>query len=415
MAQGLIDPVNPAPKTSFRLMFACVWLASVPAAAWCGQGKYYVTFTGPALQSGLIVPVEINLPPGQEVRSLSTMRLLEPYGPGSSDLSLQAVGGKLVCLVSDRLPPGRVPLAPGRRGRRGAFEFIDRDSTMLELMEDGSPVLAYNYGDLLVPGVPEDRRRSSYIHPVLGLDGERLTADFPADHPHHRGLFWAWPRVTVAGETYDLWHLRGVRHRFEGWGAREVGPVCALFTVNNGWYLGTDRKIVDEQVTVVAYRAGAIGRIIDLNLRLEATAEIVAISGQKDRGYGGLSLRPGESRDEVITTANGGQDRDSDLVPSPWGDFSARFDRMDTLSGVAIFQQADNSLFPSGWCLRHYGFLGVDFPGTEPVELRPGRPVELRYRVWVHRGDVAVGRVAEMYKLFARPPSGRLNVVAPDQ
>ena len=32
--------------------------------------------------------------------------------------------------------------------------------------------------------------RANYIHPLYGLDGEILSEDFPADHPHHRGVFW---------------------------------------------------------------------------------------------------------------------------------------------------------------------------------------------------------------------------------
>jgi hypothetical protein len=32
--------------------------------------------------------------------------------------------------------------------------------------------------------------RCHYIHSLYGLDGEVLTEDFTADHPHHRGIFW---------------------------------------------------------------------------------------------------------------------------------------------------------------------------------------------------------------------------------
>ena len=39
--------------------------------------------------------------------------------------------------------------------------------------------------------------RSNYIHPLYALDGEVLTEDFPEDHPHHRGIFWAWHQLYV--------------------------------------------------------------------------------------------------------------------------------------------------------------------------------------------------------------------------
>ena len=70
--------------------------------------------------------------------------------------------------------------------------------------------------------VPADRARSSYVHPLYGLDGEVITDDFPKDHYHHRGLFWAWPHVRVGTEETDLWMLKGIRQQFERWLGREA-------------------------------------------------------------------------------------------------------------------------------------------------------------------------------------------------
>jgi hypothetical protein len=320
------------------------------------------------------------------------------------------VGDRLVGLVPGVSGEEEYSLAPLPRPAEAQFEFKDRGGVTLELFEDGAPVLGYNYGSILAPGMPEDRRRSSYVHPVMGLDGEVLSGDFPSDHSHHRGLFWAWPRVGVGDQTLDLWHLRGIRHRFEGWTTREVGPVCAVLGVRNGWYLDNSTKRVNEKLTLAVYRAGPTGRVIDADLQIETTDASITITGQTDAGYGGFNFRPAQRREEVITTANGVQREDSNLVPSPWGDFSARFGEGERVSGVAILQHSGNPRFPSGWCLRPYGFLGVDFPGTEPFELRPGEPLRLRYRVWVHRGDVREGKVREMYEIFLGPPRAELIV-----
>ncbi|UCF15923.1 MAG: PmoA family protein, partial [Phycisphaerales bacterium] len=40
--------------------------------------------------------------------------------------------------------------------------------------------------------------RANYIHPLYGLDGQVLTEDFPRDHPHHRGVFWAWHQLWLS-------------------------------------------------------------------------------------------------------------------------------------------------------------------------------------------------------------------------
>ena len=48
--------------------------------------------------------------------------------------------------------------------------------------------------------------RSNYFHPLYDLDGNVLTEDFPKDHIHHRGIFWAWHQVRINGTTVqDQW------------------------------------------------------------------------------------------------------------------------------------------------------------------------------------------------------------------
>ena len=62
------------------------------------------------------------------------------------------------------------------------FRLADLDGKSLGLWEGDKPVLVYNHGVLLKPGVPANRARSTYLHPLYGLDGEVLTDDFPKDH-----------------------------------------------------------------------------------------------------------------------------------------------------------------------------------------------------------------------------------------
>jgi len=102
-------------------------------------------------------------------------------------------------------------------GSAAAFRFGEVNPQSLGLWDGDKAVLVYNHGVLRQPGVPIDRARSTYIHPLYGLDGEVLTDDFPRDHYHHRGLFWAWPHVTLGAQHHDLWMLRGIEQKFERW------------------------------------------------------------------------------------------------------------------------------------------------------------------------------------------------------
>ncbi len=80
---------------------------------------------------------------------------------------------------------------------------------------------------------------------------------------------------------------------------------------------------------------------------------------------------------------------------------SAKADRVLTISAPPDF--------PAGWCLRHYGFLGVSWPALQVVTLEPGKPLTMRFRVWVHDGNSAAGKSEEAYEVFVRPPELNLS------
>jgi hypothetical protein len=263
-----------------------------------------------------------------------------------------------------------------------AFAFSDDPATgRLHLTEDGKPVFTYNYGMQLAPGVPESRRRSSYLHPLYAPDGTVLTDDFPKDHYHHRGLSWMWPVVLVEGKRLNLWEIAGIRQRFVRWIARDTTGQKARLAVENGWFLDDNRQVVRETVEIAVEPARDGKRVLELVLRFEALGAPIAIAGTPDqkKGYGGLSLRFAPRTDTVLTTDAGREAADTNLIPHPWAELTGIF--QGRRAGIRIDIDPANPAFPNGWCLRYYGFLGVNFPGLEPFRVQPGRPLVLKYRV----------------------------------
>lgn len=287
------------------------------------------------------------------------------------------------------------------------FRFVRHPDGRLELLEEGKPVWVYNFGPQLKEGVAQQYRRADYLHPLYDLDGTVLTDDFPKDHLHHRGLFWAWPEVKVGESTYDPWACQGIQHRFEDWLAQEAGPICAVLGVQVGWYLG-ERRVVRERVWLWTYRADEVGRILDVALSLEAEDEPVPLRGRSpDKGYGGFTLRFAPFRDASIVTPQGRLAQDGVHVRLPWADFSARFRADETFSGAALFDHPQNPHHPTPWLLRYYGVLNPEWPALEWATLERGKPMTLRYRVWIHRGDARGGKVANAFAVWADPPSVR--------
>ena len=312
------------------------------------------------------------------------------------------------CAPSEEALPLGDPQADTPAATAAAFSFREADGR-LTLFDGEQPVFAYNYEMQLPEDVSPEYRRSTYIHPLWDPSGEVLTDDFPEDHYHHRGLSWMWPAVLVGEDAYDLWHIEGIRQVFGEWLAREAGPEGATLGVRNVWRLA-EQEVMHEEVWIRAYEAEAAGRALDVQLTFTAL-EPIELSGQENenKGYGGLVLRYAPREQTTITTAEGRQTEDSDHLHTPWADESGRFGGSEAMSGAAIFQHSENPDYPAAWTLRHYGFVGVAWPGTGSFRLEPGQPVTLRYRVWVHRGDAEAGRVAEAYEAFQQAPTPPLG------
>ena len=271
------------------------------------------------------------------------------------------------------------------------FRFVEDSARgAIDVFEGEVPVLTYLYGDQLPDGVPADRMRSSYVHPIYGLDGEVLTDDFPADHLHHRGLSMMWPRMKVAEQELQLWHIMGIRSYFQRWEAGSNDARHATLRVENAWIMDDGTTAAWETVTYRFVRADDRGRLIHVTYEIDVHDRPVTLQGAEVKGYGGLNLRFAPRTDTLITT-NQGVAKDSDRACFAWADLSAKFGGREEMSGISILVESSHPDFPPPWTLRHYGDLNVAWPGLEPVVLEPDTCTVLPYWIWIHRGPVADG------------------------
>ncbi len=262
----------------------------------------------------------------------------------------------------------------------GPFQFREESAASLSITDGGKPVLVYNHGMMLKEGVAEKFRRSSYIHPLYAPDGTVVTDDFPKDHPHHRGACWSWPIVKFEGRTYDVWAVEGMHQKFVRWIARKASAKTAVLAVENGWYVG-EKKAVKEKVEITVHPAAGGRRAIDLALTFEAVDAEVTLTGREVKGYGGFGVRFAPRTETVLKTDAGVEAKDTDMVPHPWAELAANFGGQR--AGLRVEDMQTNPKFPNGWCLRHYGYVAVNYPGLETISLVKGKPLKLHYRMTV--------------------------------
>ncbi|MBM4095029.1 MAG: hypothetical protein FJ276_37310 [Planctomycetes bacterium] len=321
------------------------------------------------------------------------------------------------------IPPGvperktrtfRLRKADDSTATHGVFRFTHAKDVSLQLTEHDRNVLAYNYGTITEPGVPEGdmrRARGCYVHPVWGMSGEVLTADFPKDHYHHRGIFWAWPYVKVGADVYDLWVYSNIQQRFVRWLHQETGPVAAVVGVENGWFAG-EKQVATERVWIVAYRSEPDCRSIDLTVAVEARGEPVTLQGREEKSYGGLTARfdvwprtdaqvrvPGRT----LENTGSGTASEQDLLnaPLPWADLASQFPQGPRRSGAAVFIHPHHPDYPPTWLTRTYGVLCVGWPGIKPHTIEIDKFLSLDYRMWIHESELAPEQIDRRYQSYS--------------
>ncbi len=270
----------------------------------------------------------------------------------------------------------------------------DATSGQMALTDGGQPVLRYNY-QTIEPGAVLDkisadnriyaRARSDYIHPLYGLHGEVLTRDWSVDHPHHRGIYWAWPEVDFGQERGDLHALQKVFARPTGKVKFQSGPVFAQIEAENQWLWDDREPIVRELALIRAYRATPQGRVVDLTFQFTALKDGVTIARRGTDKYGGLNVRLETPKAQAISVFTG----PSNAVPRrAWSDLSGQFPGHDAASGLTVLQHAQNPDYPGDWVqYPELSWCQPTFPASgKRFALQPAKPLVLRYRLWIHAG-----------------------------
>ncbi len=264
------------------------------------------------------------------------------------------------------------------------------DPERYTIEDNGRPVLTYNFGTVPVPAGVSGQyavARSDYVHPLFGPGGEVLTKDFSPDHPHHRGIYWAWPEVTWKGEKRDLHALQGVFARPVKIVRQEASNDVAIIEAENVWKWGGTEPIVRELATITAHALSDERRVIDFEFHFEAFVPGVTIARRHLDAYGGFNLRFSSRQQQLIVTNNA------------WAAISGIPPEGKTPVYVAIFQDTRNPLHPGNWIdYPNLNWLQPTFPKRGMAyELKPDAPLVLRYRIVVSGSALdgaALGKLA---------------------
>lgn len=283
------------------------------------------------------------------------------------------------------------------------FKTIKTDEGV-EILENDKKVLFYQRRPKSLDGKYE---RASYVHPLYDLNENVLTEDFPEDHPHHRGIFWAWHQIVLNGKQIG-----------DGWMCENTSwePSKLEIKKNHGfvmlqsevlWKVVLQNKsstaIVKENTKITVYRSTGKYRAIDFEIQLSGLADSLEIGGSDDaKGYGGFSWRLKLPNNISFVSENKEViPQDTAIEAGPWMDFSGSFDNESSQrTGVAVFINPSNAGSKQLWILRKKGSMQNNpYPGRKPIALTKNG-LRLKYRVIIHNADMGNDELQKLYQQY---------------
>lgn len=265
----------------------------------------------------------------------------------------------------------------------------------LLLTEKGKKVLFYRTEPKNQDGKYE---RCNYIHPLWGLDGNILSEDFPSDHLHHRGIFWAWHQVWIDGQRIgDPWEIKDfnqevVKTDFVKHMGRKGLLRTEVLWESPLWEKDSKVKpYIKENTEILVYPKKGNIRRIDFTINLLALENSLTIGGSEDeKGYSGFSVRM-KLPDDVKFTGKEGEviPKNEAVASEGYINISGSLGVGGGKAGICILDNPANPGYPQKWILRSKNSMqNAAWPGRGVVPLPTDKPMQLKYSLLIYLGEI---------------------------
>ena len=253
------------------------------------------------------------------------------------------------------------------------------------------------------PDVSDVILRAGYLHPVRSPSGAIVTGDYPANHPHHHGIWTPYTKATFQGRATDFWNMQNKKGRVDlvhaGFGSAgnpgEARPVFEELEAMTGMVDLTGPKettaLWDFWSLLLYDIPDAPKPMVVFDLTTEqacATHDPVELP---EYHYGSFGLRGPEAWDGQdgarFLTSEGITDRKKgDGTRARWcylgGKTSAG------ISGTAVLGHPENFRFPVPLRLHpDMPYFSIVPQKLGAFSIQPGKPYVTRYRFVVTDGE----------------------------
>ncbi|MFN0127595.1 MAG: PmoA family protein [Verrucomicrobiales bacterium] len=261
------------------------------------------------------------------------------------------------------------------------------------------------------PDIKPELQRGAYVFPLLTPSGALVADDYPPNHIHHHGLWWAWTKTTFADTEPDFWNMGQKKGRVEfvALDRIEEKDGAAHLTARHRFVslLATPPAVVLEETWELAARAIDENRprhVLDLtSTQICATNQALHLPTYH---YGGLGFRGRRewngARNCQFLTSEGITDRiQGNTSTARWLWIGGQTDTA-SLAGLTILSHPSNFRAPQPLRLHPTEpFICFAPQQAGPMEIAPGKPYVSRYRLVIADGQPTAEEIEAWWKEFA--------------
>lgn len=254
--------------------------------------------------------------------------------------------------------------------------------------------------------------RGGYIHPVYTPTGRIVTDDYPSDHYHHHGIWFAWTKTQFNGGHPDFWNVDDLTGRVDFVEARSVasGTVFGELTSKQNYISlkGSEAQLALSEAWDV--RVYDVGQSVDRKYFLfdiTATQNTTATLQLEEYRYGGMGIRghrDWKDKSKVSFLTSEGKTRENgNATRGRWFAMYGPVDGTDV--SIAVLDSPQNFRSPQPMRLNPDDpFFNYAPSQLGPFEIKSGEPFVLRYRYVVSDGKPDANELNRLWHDYAKPP-----------
>lgn len=273
----------------------------------------------------------------------------------------------------------------------------------ISFQRDGVEITRYHFAPSL---------RRPFLFPLIGPAGRSLTRmghpHDPVGHSHHNSVWISHNDVLGVGFWGDTGKGRIMHQRIEKLadGERE-----ASVSVLNAWIDEASKKtLLMERRKMTVQLLENKEWLMLLDLQLEAKEEVTL--GKTPFGLLGVrmakSIGVNDGGGTILNSSGKINEKEVFWKPAKWVDYSGAITAKAS-EGIALMDHPGNPNHPSVFHVRNDGWMGAALTFDGPRTIGPGKPLRLRYGLYVHGGQPNAAVIEERWMDLAKTLVGDLT------